>query len=66
MFTTKDYIQTLEQIRQELLLNYVDLAKEIGVSYVTLRRIIEMNGEVEITMPVKRKIKEFITKHRKD
>ncbi|MGB6528488.1 MAG: hypothetical protein WBF33_10310 [Candidatus Nitrosopolaris sp.] len=60
MFENKDYIKQLERIRGEKLLPLVEFAKEIGITYLTLKRAMDPENKVSMTWIVMRKIKNYI------
>lgn len=61
-YSVKEYIKKLDIIRKQLLISKYDLAKYIGMSYNTLKGIIN-NPEALVYAPTYAKIKKFITKY---
>lgn len=57
MISREKYVKSLESIRQENIWSLTDLSKDMGVSYPTLRRV--MDGE-DITYKTLRNIRAYI------
>lgn len=54
----QDYLEAAETIRQSELLTITDLVREIGISYITLKRI--KNEPSTCSLQTLRKLKRFV------
>lgn len=65
MIDIPDTCDSLLAIQEKLMLNQVELAKKIGISYATLYRLI-YEGNWSFSMATLRKVKKFVDKHSKE
>jgi hypothetical protein len=64
MFDIKDYLRRAQLIQDSVPLSFSEMAREIGVSYHTLKRIMSDDAaHATISARTMRKIKEFVTKY---
>ena len=57
--TRKEWLDILEEIRKEELLGYMEQAQEIGINYVTYKKIIDPSVP-PVSMSVLRKVRDYI------
>lgn len=66
VFDVQYYAELLEEIRLEMMLSRGELAELIGISRTTYDRLYDKDNTIPQANKTMRKIKTFVTKHRKD
>lgn len=64
MFDKKPYIKELLRIKEDVPMSLIEMSKEIGIQYNTLKTFLDVNDNNVVRNPTIRKIKAFINKHK--
>lgn len=62
MIDYKEYVEKINSIRERKLMTFMDVADGIGISYATLRRVMDDEPR-PVFLKTLRKIKKFIDKY---